>query len=95
MNLIKATLSLFLITGVASADVYVRGYTRSNGTYVDSHSRSDPNNSRTDNWSSKGNYNPYTGRKGTKNVDPYGSYSSYGDSNYNKKQGSGYRNRRY
>lgn len=53
----------------ATAQVHVRGYYRKNGTYVAPYVRSSPNSSRTDNYSSRGNYNPYTGRQGT--VDPY------------------------
>ena len=47
------------------ADTYVDGYYRSNGTYVDSHYRSSPNSTVTDNWSYKGNTNPYTGETGS------------------------------
>ena len=50
---------------LASADTYVRGYTRSNGTRVQSHYRSSPNSTVTDNWSYSGNYNPYTGERGS------------------------------
>ena len=52
----------------SSSDVYVRGYTRKNGTYVKPHYRSRPNSSIRDNWSTKGNTNPYTGRQGTRNL---------------------------
>ena len=48
------------------SSVHVNGYTRSNGTYVQGHQRSAPNNSVDDNYSTKGNINPYTGIKGTK-----------------------------
>lgn len=44
---------------------WVSGYYRSNGTYVKPYYRSDRNSTVTDNYSFKGNYNPYTGRKGT------------------------------
>ena len=54
------TLSVF------AKDVYVNGYTRSNGTYVQPHYRSAPDHSRSNNWSTQGNYNPYTGQPGTK-----------------------------
>ncbi|SAK85492.1 hypothetical protein AWB75_05700 [Caballeronia catudaia] len=47
---------------------YVNGYTRSNGTYVAGHHQTNPNGTKYDNWSSKGNVNPYTGKEGT--VDP-------------------------
>ncbi|MBF7694180.1 hypothetical protein [Acinetobacter pollinis] len=43
----------------------VSGYTRSNGTYVDSYQRTSPNNTQRDNYSSIGNTNPYTGKQGT------------------------------
>ncbi|GAB6127224.1 hypothetical protein [Humidesulfovibrio idahonensis] len=46
--------------------VAVRGYTKKNGTYVKPHMRSAPNGSKADNWSTKGNVNPYTGKVGTK-----------------------------
>lgn len=46
------------------ADTYVNGYTRSNGTYVAPHMRSEPNSVRYDNYSSQGNTNPYTGSTG-------------------------------
>ncbi|MEI8396673.1 MAG: hypothetical protein WCF85_18220 [Rhodospirillaceae bacterium] len=47
----------------------VGGYTRQNGTYVEPHMQTNPNNSALDNWSTKGNSNPYTGQPGTHN--PY------------------------
>ena len=55
---------LFFLSGVALADVSVDGYTRKDGTYVAPHHRSDPNDTKADNWSSKGNENPYNGKKG-------------------------------
>lgn len=51
------------------ADTDVKGYRKKDGTYVAPHKRSDSNSRKDDNWSSKGNTNPYTGKKGT--VDPY------------------------
>lgn len=42
----------------------VSGYSRSNGTYVQSHVRTMPNTTNWDNYSTKGNYNPYTGSTG-------------------------------
>jgi hypothetical protein len=49
----------------AFADQYVHGYTRSNGTVVQPYYRSSPNNTVRDNFSYKGNVNPYTGAVGT------------------------------
>lgn len=51
------------------APSYHRGYVKKNGTYVAPHFQTAPNSTRLDNWSSKPNVNPYTGKVGTK--DPY------------------------
>jgi len=60
--------SLFMgVPTVVSADVHVRGYYRNDGTYVQPHYRSDPDNRTDNNWSHKGNTNPYTEQKGTRN----------------------------
>ena len=50
-----------------NSSVDVSGYTRSNGSYVNSYERSSPDNTTSNNWSTKGNINPYTGQEGTKN----------------------------
>jgi hypothetical protein len=52
----------------ATADNSVKGYTKKDGTYVAPHRKTDPNTRKDDNYSSKGNVNPYTGKKGY--VDP-------------------------
>lgn len=44
----------------------VRGYVKKNGTYVAPHRQTNPNRTQRDNWSTKGNVNPYTGKPGTK-----------------------------
>jgi hypothetical protein len=44
----------------------VRGYTKKDGTYVAPHQRTNPNQTQRDNWSSKPNSNPYTGKEGKK-----------------------------
>lgn len=43
----------------------VRGYSKKDGTYVSPHYRTAPNSTQRDNWSSKPNVNPYTGKAGT------------------------------
>ena len=58
-----------IAAGSVSAQVYVKPYTRSDGTTVQGHYRSAPNNTPLDNYSTRGNVNPYTGKPGT--VDPY------------------------
>lgn len=61
---------LLIIAAVAAfsssviADTYVQGYTRSDGTYVQGYNRTDANSQRSDNYSSQGNTNPYTGKAG-------------------------------
>ncbi len=63
-------LSALLFSFASTAkDVYVKGYTKKDGTYVQPHHRSAPNSNKADNWSTKGNTNPYTGKEGTQNVD--------------------------
>lgn len=54
---------------VAQRTVTVRGHVTKSGTYVPPSVRTAPNSTRLDNWSSKPNVNPYTGKAGT--VDPY------------------------
>lgn len=70
------TIMLFLTVfcGAAIADQYVNPYLRSDGSYVQGHMRSSPNNSQYDNWTSKGNSNPYTGQRGYS--DPTPSYGT-------------------
>ncbi len=48
----------------ALADVAVRGYCRRDNVCVRPHHRSNPNGSSVDNWSTRGNINPYTGQIG-------------------------------
>ncbi len=44
----------------------VHGYTKKDGTYVAPYQRTTPNGTQKDNWSSKPNVNPYTGKEGAK-----------------------------
>lgn len=48
---------------------YVKGYTRSDGTRVKGHYRTNRNSTNRDNYSTKPNVNPYTGKKGYINPD--------------------------
>lgn len=73
---------LFITSSTAFCDVYVNGYHRSDGTYVQSHHRSDPDGDASNNWSTKGNRNPYTGAYGTNSSDnSYGTNPSRGANN--------------
>lgn len=72
------TLLAFLIVGFfligdgfgkgknSDGSVKVDGYTKKDGTVVVPHNRTAPNKTKNDNWSTKGNVNPYTGKAGTK-----------------------------
>lgn len=46
--------------------VYVREHTKKDGTRVNAHRRTRKNSDFYDNWSTEGNVNPYTGKKGTR-----------------------------
>ena len=50
----------------SSGSHHVSGYTNSHGHYVQSYRATNTNHTKSDNWSTKGNYNPYTGKAGTK-----------------------------
>jgi hypothetical protein len=70
----KSILTVVLLIAVAPAfaQVHVNGYTKKDGTYVAPHERTARNNTNLDNYSTKGNVNPYTGQSGKKEPDPYG-----------------------
>lgn len=61
---VAVALSMFAST-VAMATENVSGYHRKSGKYVQPHKRSNPDKQRYNNYSSKGNSNPYTGKKGS------------------------------
>jgi len=58
--------ALALATDASAADQHVRGYVKKDGTYVAPHYRTTPNVTTSDNYSTRGNVNPYTGEPGTK-----------------------------
>lgn len=74
-------LILVLLTSqnLFAREVHVKGYTKTDGTYVDSYTRTAPDNTINNNWSTQGNTNPYTGIVGTV---PQNSYQpTYGSGN--------------
>lgn len=77
-----------MFCGQAHADQYVHGYQKSNGTYVQGYHRSDADSSQLNNYSTKGNVNPYTGQSGT--VNPNSDSSGYRQNGYGSSSG-GYR----
>lgn len=78
---------LTAISTSALADQYVRGYTRSDGTYVQPHHRSNPDGNPYNNYNTQGNTNPYTGERGyeqPKQSTP-GFSSPYQEGTYNQR----------
>lgn len=69
MRHLFTAITFIAITTPALADEYVQGHYRQNGTYVQPYHRSSPDNSVYNNYSTRGNVNPYTGQVGT--VNPY------------------------
>lgn len=88
--LLALVLGAFAATS-AIADTYVNGYTRSDGTYVQGHYRSSPDNSYNNNYSVRGNTNPYTGEAGTNSrtyndQTPYENRRDYGNPGYERRR---------
>ena len=91
-----AAVVLFPGLVIAGGPVHVRGYVRSDGTYVAPHHRSSPDGVFQNNWSTKGNFNPYTGTPGTRITPPavrsdYQPYSGGLTPNYISPPESSYR----
>lgn len=84
-HLILSILLFFSVLSIAQTNsnhVYVNGYTRSNGTYVEGHYRTAPNSTVNDNFSTVGNTNPYTGQAGHVSRDGGASTSYSGSTSY-------------
>ena len=56
-------------TGAKSQSTQVKSYVKKDGTYVQSARRTTPDKNFNNNYSTKGNSNPYTGKQGSR-VDP-------------------------
>jgi hypothetical protein len=84
-----ATLVMGTFFANAQGSHYTNGYTKSNGTYVQGHYSTNPNNTTSDNWSTRGNVNPVTGAPGTKSPSS-GGYTGASGSGYTGSSGSGY-----
>lgn len=67
LSVLFVSMIVLTFSGVAEAKtVKVKGYYKpSTGTYVAPTYRTSPNKTKLDNYSTKGNYNPYSGKKGT------------------------------
>lgn len=69
MRLILA--AMMMISATASADQIVKAHIKSDGTYVGPYVRSTPNKVQSDNYSTQGNRNPYTGKRGSQRDTTY------------------------
>ena len=71
----KLIISAFLfassIASVQAGDVWVEGYCKLNGICIQGHYRTSPDSSFSNNYSSWGNTNPYTGQRGYKRCSSY------------------------
>lgn len=88
MKKIAAVLVIAIMSTPVLADEYVNGYYRQNGTYVQPHYQTAPDNTVYNNYSTRGNVNPYTGQPGYVNPQPSpapqqpnNAYTNYGYSN--------------
>jgi hypothetical protein len=57
-------------TGSTSSSTHVHSYTTKDGTYVPAHEKSKADHNFNNNWTTKGNDNPYTGKEGSRVTPP-------------------------
>lgn len=71
MRVLVLTAAVVAAAGAAEAggSHRVKGYVKSDGTYVSPTRATNPNSTKLDNYSSKPNINPSTGKRGTR--DPF------------------------
>jgi hypothetical protein len=75
---------LFIVTGATvnaqsfGNDAWTNGYFNNSGTYVNGYYHTQPNNTNWDNYSTKGNLNPYTNEYGTRARDYSNDSYNYG-----------------
>jgi hypothetical protein len=67
--------SVLVLSQTNSRHVSVSGYYRKDGTYVQPYFRTAPNSTNRDNFSTKGNVNPYTGKAGW--IEPDNKYNTF------------------
>lgn len=74
-------LVLIISSPVAAEDTYIDGYIRQDGTYVQPHFRTQSDNYSDNNFSARGNTNPYTGNRGS--VSPPNIFPNNGENDFN------------
>lgn len=80
LSLLVVALFVFIISAQAQVNpsqTYVQGYTRADGTYVSGYYKTTPNETNRDNFTTKPNVNPYTGKPGTIEPDSKPSTTTY------------------
>jgi hypothetical protein len=83
-TILIAALLCLTATLAFAGSTYVNGYVKRDGTYVQGHYKSTPDSSYNNNYSTQGNYNPYTGKEGSSsatwnNKSPEYNTKTYGD----------------
>jgi opacity protein-like surface antigen len=73
ISLVAGLVACALGSAAQAQDSYHRGYVTRDGTYVQPHYQTQPNATPFDNYSTRGNVNPYNGQPGT--VNPYQVYT--------------------
>ncbi|MBI2448625.1 hypothetical protein HYV44_03690 [Candidatus Microgenomates bacterium] len=66
LGLFILTIGIFAVPNSASAYVRVKGYSTKRGTYVMPYYKTKSDKKKFNNFSSKGNFNPFTSKKGYK-----------------------------
>lgn len=67
-RLMLLVVAMSVVSVCVAKTVRVKGSVSKSGQYREPHIRTSPNRTKLDNYSTKGNSNPYTGKKGTKDA---------------------------
>ncbi len=76
--LLILTFVLTIVTASAQAPKYQKGYYKKNGTYVTGHYKTTSDRTNHNNYSTRGNTNPTTGKKGYRAKDYSPQANNYG-----------------
>ncbi len=70
--------SILAFAAFSQTQTYVNPYTKKDGSTIQGYYRTSPNKTNTDNYSTQGNSNPYTGQSGTRAKDYSSEAGNYG-----------------
>lgn len=76
--LLSFSFAFIAFSGFSQTTTTTSGYFKSNGTYVEPHTKTSSNGTNADNFSTQGNRNPFTGSSGTKAPDYSPAAGDYG-----------------